>query len=76
MFEVHYIPAYIVELTFTEMRALSMKTISIEMYNKHFMKLAEYASIDHAITWSNNIYNIYVKKLNSKIRDRILNYTL
>src|SRR5438046_2054177 len=76
VFKVYYIPAYTVESTLTEMRALSIKTISIEAYNEYFMELAEYVGINHTITWGNNVYNIYIKKLNSKMHDRILDYTL
>ena len=58
------------------MRALLMKTIGVKMYNKHFTELAEYAGVNHIVTWGNNVYNIYVEKLNSKMCNRILNHTL
>jgi len=75
-FEARYIPAYAVESTLTEMRALSMKTMGVEAYNERFTELAEYAGVDRAVTRGNNVYNIYVEKLNSKMRDRILDHTL
>ena len=58
------------------MRALSMKTMGVKVYNKCFTELTEYAGVDRTVTWDNNIYNIYVEKLNSKMCNRILNHTL